>query len=64
MKEGKLNLRAACQTTAMGIMPHTDVKRALSLALSLDIPFCPQLPNISFYEDMYVQTSQNLEPEL
>ncbi len=59
MKEGKLNLRAACQTTAMGIMPHTDVERALSLAMSLDISFCPQLPNISFYEDMYVQTSQN-----
>jgi len=43
----------------MGIMPHTDVERALKLALSLDIPFFPQLPNINFYEDMYVQTSQN-----
>ena len=53
-------LRAGCLTTAMGIMPHTDVERALELALSLDIPFWPQLPNTSFYEDMYVQTSQNL----
>ncbi len=44
----------------MGIMPHTNVERALELACGLDIPFWPQLPNISFYEDMYVQTSQNL----
>ncbi|MFC2072960.1 hypothetical protein ACFLUU_09765 [Chloroflexota bacterium] len=59
MTDNKLNVQAACKTTAMGIMPHTDVERALNLALSLDIPFFPQLPNISFYEDMYVQTSQN-----
>jgi hypothetical protein len=59
MADNKLNLQAACKTTAMGIMPHTNVERALNLALSLDIPFFPQLPNISFYEDMYVQTSQN-----
>jgi len=43
----------------MGIMPHRDVERALELALSLDIPFWPQLPKVSLYEDMYVQTSQN-----
>ena len=43
----------------MGIMPYTDIERALECALSLDIPFWPQLPNISFYEDMYVQASQN-----
>ena len=43
----------------MGIMPHTSVERALTLALGLDILFYPQLPNISFYEDRYVQTSQN-----
>jgi len=52
----------------MGIMPHTSVERALDLAFGLDIPFWPQLPNISFFEDMYVQTSQNfpgivIEPE-
>ena len=51
--------RAACRTTAMGIMPHTDVDRALELAFELDIPFWPQLPNVSFYEDMYVQASQH-----
>ena len=43
----------------MGIMPHTDVERALELALGLDIPFWPQLPRVSFYEDMYVQASEN-----
>jgi hypothetical protein len=48
-----------CRTTAMGILPHTDVDRALELALSLDIPFWPQLPRLSYYEDMYVQVSEN-----
>lgn len=47
-----------CRTTAMGIMPHTDIEKALTLALSLDIPFWPQVPRVSFYEDMYVQASQ------
>jgi hypothetical protein len=50
---------ARCSTTAMGIMPHRDVERALELALSLDIPFWPQLPKVSLYEDMYVQASHN-----
>jgi len=54
-----LQLQPNCHTTAMGIMPHTDVGQALKLTLGMDIPFWPQLPNISFYEDMYVQTSQN-----
>jgi len=36
-----MKLEGNCQTTAMGIMPHTDVDRALDLALSLDIPFGP-----------------------
>jgi hypothetical protein len=46
-------------TTAMAVMPHTDVGRALNAALSLDIPFWPQLPNTNYYEDMYVQASEN-----
>ncbi|MFO7773461.1 MAG: hypothetical protein R6V59_05945 [Dehalococcoidia bacterium] len=50
---------ARCGTTAMGIMPHTDIERALELTLGLDIPFWPQLPKVSLYEDMYIQTSQN-----
>lgn len=54
-----MELEARCRTTAMGIMPHTDVDRALKLALSLDIPFWPQLPKVGFYEDMYAQASEN-----
>ena len=46
-------------TTAMAVMPHTDVDRALEMALSLDIPFWPQLPNYSYYEDMYVQAAEH-----
>jgi hypothetical protein len=43
----------------MGIMPHTDIGRALELSLGLDIPFWPQLPHVSYYEDMYVQASEH-----
>lgn len=46
-------------TTAMAVMPHRDVDRALELALSLDVPFWPQLPHVSYYEDMYVQASEH-----
>jgi len=54
-----MTFEARCGTTAMGIMPHRDVGKALELALGLDIPFWPQLPNVSLYEDMYVQTSEH-----
>jgi hypothetical protein len=46
-------------TTAMAVMPHTDVAAALDAALSLDIPFRPQLPRLNYYEDMYVQASEH-----
>ena len=46
-------------TTAMAVMPHTDVDRALEAALSLDVPFWPQLPNYSYHEDMYVQAAEH-----
>jgi len=46
-------------TTAMAVMPHTDVDHALEVALSTDIPFWPQLPRYSYYEDMYVQASEH-----
>ncbi|MDY6823653.1 MAG: hypothetical protein SWH68_07650 [Thermodesulfobacteriota bacterium] len=46
-------------TTAMAVMPHTEVDRALEYALSLDIPFWPQLPLLSYYEDMYVQAAEH-----
>ena len=46
-------------TTAMAVMPHKDVDRALEVALSVDVPFWPQLPHLSYYEDMYVQASEH-----
>jgi hypothetical protein len=46
-------------TTAMAVMPHRDVNRALELSLSLDVPYWPQLPQVSYYEDMYVQASEH-----
>ena len=46
-------------TTAMAVMPHTDADRALEVALSVDVPFWPQLPNYSYYEDMYVQAAEH-----
>lgn len=46
-------------TTAMAVMPHVDVSRALETALSLDVPFWPQLPNYSYHEDMYVQAAEH-----
>jgi len=42
-------------TTAMAVMPHTDIDQALDTALSVDIPFWPQLPNFN----MYVQASEH-----
>ena len=47
------------QTTAMAVMPHKDASRALDLALTMDIPFWPQLPHVSYYEDMYVQAAEH-----
>jgi len=54
-----MDIQARCGTTAMGIMPHKDLDKALELVLGLDIPFWPQLPHLSLYEDMYIQTSEN-----
>lgn len=53
-----MNWEANCGTTAMGIMPHTDIERALVLVLRTEIPFWPQLPRVTFYEDMYAQLSE------
>ena len=46
-------------TTAMGILPHTNLQEAQQLALSLDIPFWPQLPRFRFKEDMYAQFAEH-----
>lgn len=54
-----MEFRANCRTTAMGNLPHTDIEKALQLALSVDIPFFPQLPKLKFQEDLYVLASEN-----
>ncbi len=54
-----MTLPGNLMTTAMAVMPHTDVDEALGLALSLDIPFWPQLPHYNYYEDMYVQAAEH-----
>jgi hypothetical protein len=53
-----MELEANCRSTAMGIMPHTDPERALALAMTLDVPFWPQLPFAHLSEDMWVQTAE------
>ena len=57
--KNRLGFAGDLATTAMGIMPHDSVEEALEAALSLDIPFWPQLPRVSFREDMYVQAMEN-----
>jgi hypothetical protein len=57
--KNRLGFSGDLATTAMGIMPHGSVALALGPALALDIPFWPQLPAISFHEDMYVQAMEN-----
>ena len=55
MTEFKPELRSV----AAGSLPHTDSAAACRLALStLDIPAWPQLPRLSFLENMYVQYSE------
>ncbi len=54
----RLGFSGDLATTAMGIMPHKSVDEALDLSFSLDIPYWPQLPKVSFYEDMYVQAME------
>ena len=58
MKE-RLPFTGDLATTAMGIMPHESPAQALDAALGLDIPFWPQLPRVSFHEDMYVQAMEH-----
>jgi hypothetical protein len=46
-------------STAMAVMPHKEINKALDLALFMDIPFWPQLPHVSYTEDMYVQAAEH-----
>ena len=54
----KYRLPGKCLTTAMAIMPHTDLEAAMDIALSMDVPFWPQLPKMRYHEDMYAQSSE------
>jgi len=55
MNRADLSLR----TLAGGSLPHTDPDAACRLVLdTLDIPTWPQLPQLSFRENMYVQFSE------
>jgi hypothetical protein len=48
-------------TTGVGSLPHLDAKEACSLIVrSLDIPFWPQLPKLSFKEFMIPQYSEGM----
>ena len=48
-------------TTGIGSLPHTDPQEACRLVFAtLDIPFWPQLPRISFRESMIPQFSEGL----
>ncbi len=48
-------------TTGIGSLPHTNAVDACELVLgTFDIPFWPQLPNISFRESMIVQYSEGM----
>lgn len=59
MTDNRIEFSGDLATCAMGVMPHEDVDEALRLAFSLDIPFWPQLPRLSYYEDMYVQAMEH-----
>ncbi len=56
--EERLGFSPDCLSTAMAIMPHRDAAEALDAAFRFDIPFWPQLPSITFWEDSYVQTAR------
>jgi hypothetical protein len=48
-------------TIGIGSLPHTDPEEACRLVLdTFDIPFWPQLPNLSFHESMIPQFSEGM----
>lgn len=54
-----VNFGGNLMTTGMGILPHTDIGKALALAFRVDVPFWPQLPHVHYHEDMYAQFSEH-----
>jgi hypothetical protein len=47
-------------TTGIGSLPHRSAEEAVEAALSLDIPFWPQLPSRSFLEQMIPQYAEGM----
>lgn len=49
-------------TTSIGSLPFVDVQRAIETVLACcpEIPFWPQLPKRSFYENMYIQCLEGM----
>lgn len=57
-----MNFKPKCLPMFIGSLPHKNPKEACNLIIEnvLEIPFWPQLPKLSFNENMYVQYSYNL----
>lgn len=57
-----MNFKPNCLPIYIGSLPHTNPKEACEFILNniKDIPFWPQLPKLSFNENMYVQYAYNL----
>ncbi|MFC1670054.1 hypothetical protein ACFL20_06635 [Spirochaetota bacterium] len=57
-----MNFKPECVATAIGSFPHTSADAALEIILEAipEIPTWPQLPKISFFEDMNNQYSRAL----
>ncbi|NQT05954.1 MAG: hypothetical protein HQ575_00260 [Candidatus Omnitrophica bacterium] len=53
----KKNLKRKLSATAIGSVPYTDARKACSKILSIyrDVPFWPQMPKRTFFENMYAQ---------
>ncbi|MCK5560847.1 MAG: methionine synthase [Thermoplasmata archaeon] len=51
-----------CLATGIGSLPYTDIEKACRIAIEYfpEIPFWPQLPKLSFNENMYVQYSEKI----
>ncbi len=57
-----MSFQANCLPTGIGSLPHTDVQEACRFIFQNlpQIPFWPQLPQLSFHENMYAQYCEGL----
>ena len=60
--EGEFKIKPCFLPTAIGSVPHINPERACDLIFDnfKELPFWPQLPKLSFNENMYVQFSENI----